>query len=101
MTPISMGLALFLSLIFPGLGLWQVEYGKLQILIGYVPGFFLLLLAGVFTFGLGWFVIPIVYASGLFHTWLAVRHHNRQAAKELGIADEFASLKQQVQDLSG
>jgi hypothetical protein len=100
MTPISMGLALFLSLIFPGLGLWQVEYGKLQVLIGYVPGFFGLLLVGVLTFGLGLFIMPIVYASGLFHTWLAVRHHNRQAAKEAGIAQEFASLKEQVQNLS-
>ena len=100
MSPISMPIALLLSLIFPGLGLWKVEYGKLQILLGYVPGFFGLLLVGVLTFGLGLFVFPVIYASGLFHTWLAVRHHNRQAAKEAGVAAEFASLKEQVQNLS-
>jgi len=100
MSPINIGLALFLSVIFPGLGLWNVEYGKLQFFIGYVPGFFLLLFLSLFTFGFGLLILPVVWASGLFHTWLAVRVHNKQAMKESGIAQEFSDLREQVQNLS-
>lgn len=101
MQPINMTTALLLSAICPGLGLWKVEYGKLFFFIGYVPAFFLLLALSVFTFGIGLIAFPIWWAVSLFQTWFLVRHHNRQAAKELGIAEEFASLKQQVSDLSG
>ena len=100
MQPISMGTALFLSLIFPGLGTWKVEYGKLFLFLAYVPSFFLMLIMGPFTLGISWLLMPILWASGLFHTYLHVRHHNRQAAKDLGNAEEFAALRQQVQDLS-
>lgn len=101
MEPINMGTALLLSCLFPGLGLWKVEYGKLAIFLGYVPGLIMMGIAVIFTFGLGIFLVPILWVSGLFHTWIHVRHHNRQAAKEAGIAQEFASLKEQVQNLGG
>ena len=101
MTPINMGLALFLSCIFPGLGLWKVEYGKLILFLGYVPSVFVLAFFGLFTMGIGFLLMPLIWGSGLFATWLYVRHHNRQAAKEAGIAQQFAELQEQVQNLSG
>ena len=99
--PINLGLALFLSCIFPGLGLWRVDYGKLVIFLGYVPAVFLIFFLGLFTLGFGWVALPLIWGSGLFVTWFYVRLHNRQAAKDAGIAQQFAELQDQVQNLSG
>ena len=100
MEPINMTTALLLSCLIPGLGLWNIEHGKLVFFLFYIPMLFVLGVLVIMTLGIGIFVVPIYWLGGLFHTWFGVRVHNRQAAKEAGVAQGIAGLKEQVQSLS-